>query len=293
MSHGKCPISFEFFPPKSAAGQDNLIDTAKQLADFSPHFFSMTYGAGGSTRETTIQMIRLLQAQLNAPLAPHLSCIGSTRAELIELITLFKSLGLTRIVALRGDLPSGMGRAGELMHANELVTLIRDVTGDHFYIEVAAYPEYHPQAKNARLDLKYFKQKVDAGANSAITQYFYNPDAYFYFLDECAHQHIYIPIIPGIMPITNASKLIQFSERCGAEIPRWLFKKLETYGDDIESIKQFGHEVVFNLCDQLIKGGAPGLHFYTLNQAEATSNVIDELDASTTNPFRLVAVNER
>ena len=280
MQSGKFPISFEFFPPKTLAGQDNLLNAATLLSRENPYFFSMTYGAGGSTRDGTISMVGMLHDLTKVPLTPHLSCIGSTRAELIEILQVYQSLNVNRIVALRGDLPSGMGQAGELHYANELVALIREITGDYFHIEVAAYPECHPQAKNARQDLINFKKKIDAGANSAITQYFFNPDAYFHFLEECAKANIFIPIVPGVMPITNYSKLSTFSERCGAEIPRWMQKQFESYADDIESIQAFGLEVVYRLCERLIEGGAPGIHFYTLNHAEPTTSLLQLLGVS-------------
>lgn len=263
-------ISFEFFPPKTAQGIENLQTTAVQLENFTPHFFSVTFGAGGSTREGTVHTVKMLQKLTSVPVAPHLACVGCTRAELKNIIQHYKDLGVKRIVALRGDLPSGMGQSGELKYAYELVDLIRTSTGDHFHIEVAAYPEFHPQAKSALEDILYFKNKIEAGANSAITQYFFNPDAYFYFIDACAKQHIFTPITPGIMPITQFSKLIRFSEVCGAEIPRWIRKRFEAYGDDTASIQSFGLEVVQDLCQRLLRGGAPGFHFYTLNHIEGS-----------------------
>lgn len=269
--------SFEFFPPKTPQGFLNLMETAKALAQYSPDFFSVTYGAGGSTREGTVETIKQLQQAVPIPVAPHLSCIGSTRVEIIDVLRMYQSLGSKRIVVLRGDLPSGMGNVGELKYACELVKLVRDVTGDHFHIEVAAYPECHPQATDAVKNLAHFKSKVDAGADSAITQYFYNPDAYFYFLDSCAKQNISIPIIPGIMPITDIEKLERFSTACGAEIPRWLHKGLMAYEHDEASLKAFGIEVVHKLCERLLQGGAPGLHFYTLNKAEGSSGICEKL----------------
>ena len=270
-------ISFEFFPPKTLEGIRNLSDTALTLSEFSPTFFSVTYGACGSTHDGTIDTVKMLQQKIDAPVSPHISCIGSTRSALADLLALYRSLGIKRLVAIRGDLLPGIDNAGEIRFANELVSFIRDETGDHFEIAVAAYPECHPAAVSARQDLFYLKEKVMAGANSAITQYFFNPDAYFYFLDECAKQNIFIPIIPGIMPITQFSKLVRFSNSCGAEIPRWIYKRLEAYGDDEVSSKAFATEVVYNLCEQLTKGGAPGLHFYTLNQAEAASTLVKML----------------
>jgi methylenetetrahydrofolate reductase (NADPH) len=273
-------ISFEFFPPKSEQSQTNLVQQMGKLAELNPSFFSVTYGAGGSTREGTILTLSMLQKYTNISVAPHLSCIGSSRSELLEVLHTYKALGVRRIVALRGDLPSGMGQSGDLRYANELVALIRETTQAYFHIEVAAYPETHPQANCAQSDIKNLKRKVEAGANSAITQYFYNPDAYFYFLDACHRQGIHIPIIPGIMPIMSFSRLQRFSEVCGAEIPQWLRKRFEAYGDDVESIKAFGIEVVHSLCERLLKGGAPGLHFYTLNQAEPTCEIVRMLTPS-------------
>jgi methylenetetrahydrofolate reductase (NADPH) len=274
-------ISFEFFPPKTPEGQNNLQTTALALAGAHPEFFSVTFGAGGSTREGTIDTVKMLQEKTSTPVTPHLACIGSSREEIIEVLECYKSLGINRLVALRGDLPSGMGQAGEFRYASELVELIRKHMPDQFHIEVAAYPEFHPQAQNALADLMHFKQKVIAGANSAITQYFFNPDAYFYFRDLCAKHEIFVPITPGIMPITHFSKLVRFSDMCGAEIPRWIRKRLESYGDDLESIQAFGLEVVYDLCQRLLSGGAPGLHFYTLNHAEASLALLKMLPLST------------
>lgn len=260
-------FSFEFFPPKTPQGQEKLKVVRDQLAAMNPAFFSVTYGAGGSTQERTIQtVLEMREAGINT--APHLSCVGSSKESLRELLNFYIEKGINRIVALRGDLPSGMGSAGELRYANELVEFIRAETGDHFHLEVAAYPETHPQAPNFEADLLNFKRKADAGANSAITQYFFNPDSYFYFVERCQKLGVTIPVIPGIMPITNYSNLARFSDACGAEIPRWVRKQLEAYGDDSASIRQFGEEVITRLCEQLIAGGAPSLHFYTMNQAE-------------------------
>ncbi|SRR5579883_791718 len=270
-------ISFEFFPPKTPEGLAKLMQTAQKLQEFSPEFFSVTFGAGGSTREGTLETVRQLQEKTKTAVAPHLACMGCTEAELTDIIKHYKKMGLKRIVALRGDLPSGMGHSGELKYAYELVQLIRKTADDHFHIEVAAYPEFHPQAKSAHDDILHFKNKVEAGANSAITQYFFNADAYFHFRDECAKQGILIPIVPGIMPITLFSKLVRFSDSCGAEIPRWIRKKCETYHDDADSIREFGIEIVHSLCDRLLEGGAPGLHFYTLNQADMSAILIPRL----------------
>ena len=262
-------FSFEFFPPKTPEGVEKLRVVRKQLAQLKPEFFSVTFGAGGSTQERTLETIRQIKAEgYNA--APHLSCIGSTRENIGTLLHAYKNMGIKRIVALRGDLPSGMGSIGEFQYANELVAFIRAQTGDHFHIEVAAYPEFHPQAKSAQDDILNFKRKVAAGADSAITQYFFNADSYFYFIDECRKQGITVPIVPGIMPIVKFAQLARFSDACGAEIPRWMRRKLEGYGDDSAAIMAFGLEVMSQLCERLLAGGAPGLHFYTLNQAAPT-----------------------
>jgi len=277
MKHLKPIISFEFFPPKSAEGSQHLLQTADTLSILSPAFFSVTFGAGGSTLEGTRDAVKKIQSQTAIPIAPHVSCIGFNRNELVDVLQDYQAMGLNRIVALRGDLPSGMGAKGEFRLASDLVTLIREVTGNYFHIEVAAYPECHPQARNAHADVLNLKAKYEAGANAAITQYFFNADAYFYFLDQCAKQHIFMPIVPGIMPILHFTKLIRFSENCGAEIPRWLAKRLEDYGDDIASIRKFGVEVVSQLCERLLQGGAPGLHFYTLNHAELSVQIVRQL----------------
>lgn len=271
-------FSFELFPPKTDAGMDKLKQTVAQLNEKSPMFFSCTYGAGGSTQEKTYATVDWLTEQ-GIDTAPHLSCIGSDKAEIIEILDRYKAQGIHRIVALRGDLPSGAGAGGlsELRYANELVELIREHYAEHFHIEVAAYPEMHPQAPNFNADVDNFMRKVDAGANSAITQYFYNIDAYLHFIDACEAKGLNIPVIPGIMPITNFSSLARFSDACGAEIPRWLRKQLEAYGDDIDSIRALGHETVLKMCQKLLEAGAPGLHFYTMNQTEATLNLWNDL----------------
>lgn len=274
-------FSFEFFPTKTDAGHEKLMATAKQLAGYSPEFFSCTYGAGGSTRDRTLNTVLQLNNDTKIPTAPHLSCVGDSKTDLRELLGLYKNDGINRIVALRGDLPSGMGMAdGELRYANELVEFIRAETGDHFFIEVAAYPEMHPQARNFEEDLRNFVRKVESGANSAITQYFFNADSYFYFVDRVRTLGVDIPIVPGIMPITNYSKLARFSDACGAELPRWIRKQLEAYGDDNASIQAFGTEVISKMCEQLLDGGAPGLHFYTLNQAEPSLAIWNNLQLS-------------
>ena len=272
----KTPFSIEFFPPQTAEGADKLRAVRQKLARLKPEFFSVTFGAGGTTQERTFEAVFEIQ-QEGHQAAPHLSCIGSTRAHIREILQRYQAAGIRRIVALRGDLPSGVGFAGELRYANELVEFIRIETGDHFHIEVAAYPEYHPQAKSPRDDLLAFKRKVDAGANSAITQYFYNLDAYLHFRDECAALDVNVPIVPGIMPIVSFSKLARFSDACGAEIPRWMRRKFEAFGDDSDSIKAFGLDVVSELCEKLIAAGAPGLHFYSMNQAAPTIAICERL----------------
>ena len=267
-SSNRPSISFEFFPTKTEAGHEKLLNVARQLAGYQPNFFSCTYGAGGSTRDRTLNTVLQLDGEVKVPTAPHLSCVGDSKAELRELLNLYKDAGIKRIVALRGDLPSGMGMAsGELRYANELVEFIRSETGDHFHIEIAAYPEMHPQARNFEDDLTNFVRKARAGADSAITQYFFNADCYFYFVERVRKLGVETPVVPGIMPITNYSKLARFSDACGAELPRWVRKQLEAYGDDAQSIQRFGEEMITGLCERLIAGGAPGLHFYTLNQA--------------------------
>jgi methylenetetrahydrofolate reductase (NADPH) len=262
-------FSFEFFPPQTAEGIEKLAATRKHLATLNPDFFSVTFGAGGSTRDRTLETVQQIKAEgFNA--APHLSCVGSTRENIRAILDTYKNLGIDRIVALRGDLPSGMAGIGEFQYANELVSFIRAQTGDYFHIEVAAYPEFHPQAKSPRDDLLNFKRKAEAGADAAITQYFYNADSYFHFVDTCRKQGITIPIVPGIMPIVRFSQLARFSDACGAEIPRWIRRTMESYGDDTEAVQAFGLDVVSELCERLLAGGAPGLHFYTLNQAAPT-----------------------
>jgi methylenetetrahydrofolate reductase (NADPH) len=271
-------ISFEFFPPKTEEGKNTLETTTIALAKTHPEFFSVTFGAGGSTRDGTIETVKHIHQQTGISVAPHLACVGFTAHEMTDILLQYKASGVKRIVALRGDLPSGMGQNGELCYASELVKLIRDVTHDYFHIEVAAYPECHPQAQNMLIDIANFKKKIDAGANSAITQYFFNADAYFYFLDLCAKHHIFVPVVPGIMPITHFNKLARFSDVCGAEIPRWIRKRLDAYGDDHASVQAFGLEIVYDLCQRLTTGGAPGLHFYTLNHAEASLALLKMLN---------------
>jgi methylenetetrahydrofolate reductase (NADPH) len=267
-------FSFELFPPKTEQGHAKLQQTVAELKQLQPAYFSVTYGAGGSTQANTFATIEWLRAeQINT--APHLSCIGASKAEIDSILQRYIEQGINRLVALRGDLPSGAG-AGELhdfSYANELVRHIRQTSGDHFHIEVAAYPEFHPQAKSPSKDLDHFFNKVRAGANAAITQYFYNPDAYFSFIDACESAGLSIPIVPGIMPITNHGQLVRFSDACGAEIPRWIRRRLEEYGDDLDSIRAFGLDVVTALCERLLAQGAPGLHFYTMNQAGPTAEL--------------------
>jgi len=263
-------FSFEFFPPKTPEGTEKLRRTRDTLANLKPRFFSVTFGAGGSTRERTFETVLEIQKTSGIESAPHLSCIGSTRASIREILNTYREAGVRHIVALRGDMPSGMREAGEFRYANELVEFIRAETGDYFHVEVAAYPECHPQAPDARKDLENFKRKVESGADSAITQYFYNPYAYFRFVDDCERMGLQVPIVPGIMPITNYAQLARFSDACGAEIPRWIRKHLEAMGDDRKAIRAFGEDVVTEICEVLLEQGAPGLHFYTLNQAAPT-----------------------
>ena len=269
-------LSIEFFPPQTTEGMEKLRATRTRLAALKPEFFSVTYGAGGSTRETTLATVMEIAAE-GYSAAPHLSCIGSTRAGIREMLTAFIGRDIRRIVALRGDLPSGMADAGEFRYANELVEFIRAETGARFHIEVAAYPEWHPQAKSPREDLLNFKRKVEAGASSAITQYFYNTDAYEHFVAEARALGVSVPIVPGIMPIASFSKLARFSDACGAEIPRWMRRKFESFGDDRDSIRAFGLDVVTELCQRLIERGAPGLHFYSMNQAGLTLELCNRL----------------
>lgn len=271
-------ISFEFFPPKTAEGMAKLRAARDQLAVFNPKFFSVTFGAGGSTRDRTLETVIDIQ-QAGYEGAPHLSCISADKAEIRSLLEQYKQQGIKRLVALRGDIPSGEVSAGDFRYASELVAFIRAETGDWFQIEVAAYPEFHPESSSPSADLRHFKQKVDAGADTAITQYFYNADAYFRFLDQCEKSGVDIPIVPGIMPIYNFTQLARFSSVCGAEIPRWLRLRLQDYGDDLASLRAFGTEVVEDLCEQLLAGGAPGLHFYTLNQAGTISSILEQLGA--------------
>ncbi len=269
-------FSFEFYPPKTEEGAENLLIVQSKLAKLNPDFFSVTFGAGGSTRDKTFDTVIAIQAKGIAA-APHLSCVASTKDNIRAILKDYQDNGIAKIVALRGDLPSGMMSAGEFRYANELVEFIRRETGDYFQIHVAAYPEMHPQSASANDDFKNFKRKVEAGADAAITQYFYNAEAYFYFLDSCEKNGIDIPIVPGIMPITQYAQLFRFSEMCGADIPRWMRKRLEGFGDDREAVQSFGLDLVSNLCQRLLDGGAPGLHFYTMNQAAPTLAILENL----------------
>ncbi|WP_459616093.1 methylenetetrahydrofolate reductase [NAD(P)H] [Bordetella sp. 2513F-2] len=270
MNQANTPaLSLEFFPPRDIAAQERLVRVAKQLLPMQPRYVSVTFGAGGSTRAGTADTVRMLR-NLGCDAAPHLSCVGASRAQLREILQAYREEGVRRVVALRGDLPSGMGGdAGELRYASDLVAFIREETGDWFHIEVAAYPEMHPQASSPSADLGHFVRKVQAGADAAITQYFFNADAYFDFVARARARGVTVPIVPGIMPITNQSQLLRFSDMCGAEVPRWIRLRLAEFGDDKASIRAFGIDVVTRLCQQLLDGGAPGLHFYTLNSAEA------------------------
>jgi methylenetetrahydrofolate reductase (NADPH) len=270
------PLSFEFFPPKTPEGAHKLRATRQQLYAARPAFCSVTYGAGGSTQEGTVATVAEILAE-GVPAAAHFSCIGATRTRVREQLAQLRAMGVRRLVALRGDLPSGYGLGGEFTYASDLVAFIRAEFGAAFHIEVAAYPEMHPQARSPQADLQAFATKVRAGADSAITQYFFNTDAYFRFVDDAYALGVDIPIVPGIMPITNASQLLRFSDACGAEIPRWIRLRLQGFGDDTASIRAFGLDVVTDLCDQLRTAGVPGLHFYTMNQADATLAILQRL----------------
>ena len=275
----KTKISIEFFPPQTPEGVEKLRRVREELAVLAPEYFSVTFGAGGSTRERTFDVVKEIAAAGHQA-APHLSCIGSTRENIREILDDYKNAGIRRIVALRGDLPSGMAEAGEFRYANELVEFIRAETGDHFRLEVAAYPEWHPQARTPADDLAAFVRKARAGADSAITQYFYNADAYFHFVNEVRAAGVDIPIIPGIMPIASFSKLARFSDACGAELPRWMRRKFEGLGDDTDAIRAFGLDIVTELCERLLAGGAPGLHFYSMNQSALTLEICQRLKLS-------------
>ncbi|MGB5223914.1 MAG: methylenetetrahydrofolate reductase [NAD(P)H] [Arenicellales bacterium] len=278
----KRTFSLEYFPPRSKQGELSLAAARQELSKLNPAFASVTFGAGGSTQDGTYQTVKSIIDEDGIDAAPHISCISTNRETLAKMLEDYRELGVKRLVALRGDIPSGYGMAehNELRYANELVEFIRQKTGDYYTIEVAAYPEFHPQASSAKADLLNFKRKVEAGADSAITQYFFNPEAYFRFIEDCQSMGLDIPVIPGIMPITNYKQLARFSDACGAEIPRWIRKRLESYGDDLESIRQFGLDVVTRLCQRLLDGGAPGLHFYSMNRSEPVRTIWNNLNLS-------------
>ncbi len=271
------PLSFEFFPPKTPQGEEKLGQTCAALSRYQPDFFSVTYGAGGSTRDNTRDTVLRIQAA-GQPVAPHLSFGGAHQNAILDLLGTYQQVGIRQLVALRGDLPSGMGGATHLVHANKLVAFIRKHFGDFFCIHVAAYPEIHPEAKSYGDDIRWLRTKFEAGANAAITQYFYNPDAYFYFIDQCQKAGIDQPIVPGVMPITNVQNLLRFSANCGAEIPRWLQQRLHASNDNPADVLAFGCDVVTRLCEKLLAGGAPGLHFYTMNHSHPTSTIVDNLN---------------
>jgi methylenetetrahydrofolate reductase (NADPH) len=270
-------VSFEFYPPKTDEQRAQLDKTATRLKSLNPEYVSCTFGAGGSTLSYTPETVERLHSQHGLDAAPHLSCVGGTREELSELIQRYKAMGCRRIVALRGDLPSGMGHTGDFRYASELVEFIRREHDGYFHIEVGCYPECHPQSDDALADLRHFKAKIDAGADGAITQYFYNADAYFRFVDDARRLGVDVPIVPGIMPISNFSQLRRFSDACGAEIPRWIGKRMQAFGDDVDSIREFAADLVADMCRRLVQGGAPGLHFYTLNLTKPTLNVLSRL----------------
>lgn len=270
-------LSFEFFPPKTEEQRGQLDRTAQKLKRYAPQYVSCTFGAGGSTLSYTSDTVRHLKQAHGFEAAPHLSCVGGSREEIGELLEQYKAIGCRRIVALRGDLPSGMARMGDLRYGADLVRFIRETHGHHFHIEVGAYPETHPQADDALTDLQHFKAKMDAGADAAITQYFYNADAYFRFVDDVRRLGVDAPIVPGIMPISNFSQLKRFSDACGAEIPRWVTKRMQAFGDDAEAIREFAADLVAGMCERLAAGGAPSLHFYTLNLAKPTQSVLTRL----------------
>ncbi len=271
-------FSFEFFPPKTPEAVGKLQTTQERLAELKPDFFSVTFGAGGSTRERTFETVMDIYHKTGIDGVPHISCIGSTTEEIQDVLNSYMDEGIKKVVALRGDLPSGSIGTGSLRYASELVELIRRETGDHFHIEVAAYPEFHPQALSAQKDIENFKRKIDAGADAAITQYFYNPDAYYRYIDSCEKLGIDIPIVPGVMPIVTCTQLCRFSDACGAEIPRWILKRLQEFGDDRKAIREFGIDVTTELCDHLLSKGAPGIHFYTMNQSTAVETIWNNLN---------------
>lgn len=272
-------FSCEFFPPRTETGMKKLIATHQQLNDtIKPAFFSVTFGAGGTSRDSTMEAVKQLRTDDSQIIVPHISCMGSSKQQLADLLDQYIKLGINRLVTLRGDIPEQGAPDNELSHADELVTFIREKTGDHFHIEIAAYPEYHPESESPDDDFKHFLNKANAGANSAITQYFYNVDAYVRFVERCDKAQLKIPIVPGIMPITNYANLIRFSDGCGAEIPRWIRLQLAAYENDLDSLREFGTDVVSHLCEQLLQAGAPGLHFYTLNQSDAVLNIWNNIN---------------
>lgn len=273
QSDSQKTFSFEFFPPRSPEAEAVLAESQMKLAELKPDYFSVTFGAGGSTRDKTMETALAVRNATGVDVAPHISCVGYSIPEIRNVLNEYREQGFKRIVALRGDPPSGGVGRGPINYANELVELIRKETGDYFHIEVACYPEFHPQAVSAEKDLEYFKQKVDAGADSAITQYFFNPYAYFHFIDDCESMGIDIPVVPGIMPISNREQLVRFSRMCGAEIPLWILRRLESFRDDIESIRSFGVDVISELCSALLAGGAPGLHIYSMNRSAASQKI--------------------
>jgi len=270
-------VSFEFFPPRTEEGNLKLNKTIKTLSEFNPEFFSVTFGAGGSTKTKTLETVLSIEASNNNGV-PHLSCISSSKEEIRSILSEYKSHDIKHLIALRGDNPSGAISHGDFKYANELISFIREETGEYFHIQAGAYPEYHPEAESATDDLNNFKRKIDAGANSAITQFFFNVDAYFKFIEECQKKSISVPIIPGIMPIYNIKQLSRFSSNCGAEIPRWLRLKLESYGDDIQSLRDYGVDVISELCETLVQYGVPGIHFYTLNESKIVSKIIKNIN---------------
>ena len=269
-------VSFEFFPPRTEEGDIKLNKTIKTLSEFNPEFFSVTFGAGGSTKTKTLETVLSIEASNNNGV-PHLSCISSSKEEIRNILSEYKSYDINHLIALRGDNPSGAISHGDFKYANELISFIREETGEYFHIQAGAYPEYHPEAESATDDLNNFKRKIEAGANSAITQFFFNADAYFRFIEECQKNSISVPIIPGIMPIYNIKQLARFSSNCGAEIPRWLKLKLESYDDDITSLRDYGIDVISELCETLLQYGVPGIHFYTLNESKIVSNIIKNI----------------
>lgn len=276
-------FSFEFFPPKTPEAVGKLQTTQEHLARLKPDFFSVTFGAGGSTRERTFETVMDIYQKTGIDGVPHVSCIGSTAEEIQNVLKTYMEAGINKVVALRGDLPSGSIGGGPLRYASELVEFIRKETGDHFHIEVAAYPEFHPQALSAQKDIENFKHKIDVGADAGITQYFYNPDAYYRFIDSCEKMGMDVPIVPGIMPIVTCTQLCRFSDACGAEIPRWILKRLQEFGDDRKAIREFGIDVTTELCDHLLSNGAPGIHFYTMNQSTAVETIWNNLNLSDIN----------